>query len=80
VPGNDRDLSRGRFFFGQELGVGTLEVLYFPILEMPDPSGHFIHQIVIVSDEQDRSIVLLERDIQGLGGSCNSRRRRFAST
>ena len=47
-------------------GVGTLEVLDLPVFEMPDASGHFVHQIVIVGDQQDRSVELLQRDVQGV--------------
>jgi len=33
---------------------------------MPDPSGDFVHHIVVVRDQQDGSVVFLKRNIQGV--------------
>jgi len=50
----------------QVIGVRSLEVFYFAILEMPDASGNFLHHVVIVGDQQDGPIVFLKGNVQGV--------------
>src|SRR5437868_12149908 len=46
--------------------VGALEVFDAAAIEAPDTRGDFFDQIVIMADQQDRAIVLLQRDVQGV--------------
>src|ERR1019366_1685765 len=50
----------------QVLRIGTLEIVDLAVFDVPDARGHFIHDIVIVSDQQDCSIVLLKGDVESV--------------
>src|SRR6185369_13913556 len=60
-------LRRGSFLL-QILGVRTLEIFDFVVVEIPNASGDFIHNAVIVRDQQHGLVVLLQSDVQGVDG------------
>src|SRR5664279_2073483 len=66
--GVKRDLSTGSTGYCDVLFVRTLEVFDSAVLEVPDSRRNFVDQVVIVCHQQDRALVALNRDVQGIDG------------
>ena len=50
----------------QVLRVGVLEVLDLTLLEVPDARGYFVDHVVIVSHQQHRAFITLQRDVESV--------------
>jgi hypothetical protein len=48
--------------------VGAFEVLDGSVLEVPDAGRDFVDEVVVMCDEKDRSLVFLQRDVEGVDG------------
>src|ERR1039458_8715816 len=48
--------------------VRSLEILNSSVVEDPQSCRHFVDQVVIVRDQQDRALVPLQRDVQRVDG------------
>ena len=57
-----------RFFLsiGCILLVRALEVFDASVLEMPDPRGHFLYQVMIVRHQQHGARLLLKGKVEGV--------------
>src|SRR6266568_5850197 len=58
------------FGFGEggEFLVSALEVLDFPVVEMPDARSNFVDDVVVVRDELYRAIIALQRNVECVDG------------
>src|SRR5438045_9792071 len=56
------------FLVGEEVGVGTLEIVDVAVIEVPDASGNFVEKGVGVGDEEDGAFVFFQRDVGGVCG------------
>jgi len=61
-------LSGFAFLVGEEVFVGTLEIVDMAVVEVPDASGDFVEKIMVVCDEEDGAFVFLQRDVERVDG------------
>src|SRR5580704_18668034 len=62
------DLSPCRGGCGHVFLVRSLEVLNRALIEVPDPGGYFIDEIVIVRYQQNRALIALDGDVERVDG------------